>query len=407
MGDSKAPLWGRVADSVASLTAENLHRTQEGKPRLLIVGVGMMGREHLRVTQQLGWAEVQGIVDPFDGSIEWAQSDWALLSSQPLTVYADLREACLDSAVDAIVICSPNHTHYDVLKIVCESGKPILLEKPMATTLADAMEILRLAREYPSVIQLGMQYRFKAQYVEALFEIRAKASLGAVKTVAMSEYRPPFLDKVNQWNKFNRHSGGTLVEKCCHYFDLMNVIAASRPKKIYASGGRGVNFLDFEWQGVPSDIDDHAMVIIDYANGVRASFTLNMFCQELFEELVVVGECGRLVASEQASFHPDRPSEAGLQVEVPGHPAYRPQPVGYPPWIEATGHYGATFFEHIAFHRQVAGEKVDAATPQQALWSLIVASAAQHSMVSGQAVDVATFCAQEGLGDFFEGNEVG
>ena len=57
----------------------------------------------------------------------------------------------------------------------------------------------------------------------------------------------------------------------------MNVIAASRPKKIYASGGRSVNFLDFEWQGVPSDIDDHAMVIIDYDNGVRANFTLNMF----------------------------------------------------------------------------------------------------------------------------------
>jgi predicted dehydrogenase len=347
---------------------------------------------------------VQGIVDPFNGSIEWAQSDWALLSSQPLQVYADLREACLDSAVDAIVICSPNHTHYNVLQMVCESGKPILLEKPMATTLADAMEILRLAREYPSVIQLGMQYRFKAQYAEALSEIQASASLGPVKTIAMSEYRPPFLDKVNQWNKFNRHSGGTLVEKCCHYFDLINVIAASRPKKIYASGGRGVNFLDFEWQGVPSDIDDHAMVIIDYDNGIRASFTLNMFCQELYEELVVVGEYGRLVASEQASFHPDTPSEARLQIEVPGHPAYRPQPVAYPPWIEETGHYGATFFEHIAFHRQLAGERVDAATPEQALWSLIVASAAQHSMAIGQAVDIASFCAEEGVGAFFEDN---
>ena len=406
MGDSETPVWSSVADNVASLIPENPYRAQAGKPRLLIVGVGMMGREHLRVTQQLGWAEVQGIVDPFNGSIEWALSDWSLLSSQPLRVYPYLREACLDSAVDAIVICSPNHTHYDVLQIVCESGKPILLEKPMATTLADAMEVVRLASEYPSVIQLGMQYRFKAQYVEALFEIRAKASLGLVKTVAMSEYRPPFLDKVNQWNKFNRHSGGTLVEKCCHYFDLMNVIAASRPKKIYASGGRGVNFLDFQWQGVPSDIDDHAMVIIDYDSGIRANFTLNMFCQELYEELVVVGECGRLVASEQASFHPDTPSEARLQVEVPGHPAYRPQSVGFPPWIEDTGHYGATFFEHIAFHRQLAGERVDAATPQQALWSLIVASAAQHSMATGQAVDVATFCTQKGLGDFFEGDEV-
>ena len=50
---------------------------------------------------------------------------------------------------------------------------------------------------------------------------------------------------------------------------------------------------------------------------------------------------------------------------------------------------------------------MDAATPQQALWSLIVASAAQYSMAIGQAVDVAAFCMQEGVGDFFEDSEVG
>ena len=183
---------------------------------------------------------------------------------------------------------------------------------------------MNLARDYPAVIQLGMQYRFKAQYVEALQAVAAQSALGEVKTVAMSEYRPPFLDKVDQWNKFNRNSGGTLVEKCCHYFDLINVVAQSRPRRVYASGGRAVNFLDFEWQGEMSDIDDHAMVIIDYDNGVRASFTLNMFCQELYEELVVVGERGRLVASERASFQPDTPSKAEqLLVEVPEHPAYR------------------------------------------------------------------------------------
>ena len=75
MDDDGAPLWGRVADNVASLTAKNPYRTQADKPRLLIVGAGMMGREHLRVSQRLGWAEVQGIYDPFDGSIDWAQSD--------------------------------------------------------------------------------------------------------------------------------------------------------------------------------------------------------------------------------------------------------------------------------------------------------------------------------------------
>ena len=402
MTDFPSPLEGRVAERVAALAPENPYLASQRKPRLLIVGAGMMGREHLRVSQLLGWADVQGIVDPDGGSLEWACSDWRLLTDAPLTIYRDLSEACLHDAVDAIVIATPNHTHLDVLHAVAKSGKPLLLEKPMATTLADAMDIVNLAREYPAFIQLGMQYRFKAQYVEALQAV-AKSTLGQVKTVAMSEYRPPFLDKVDQWNKFNRYSGGTLVEKCCHYFDLINVVAQSRPRRVYASGGRAVNFLDFEWRGELSDIDDHAMTIIDYDNGVRASFTLNMFCQELYEELVVVGEAGRLVASEHASFQPDTASKAELLVEVPDHPAYRGVPVGYPDWIEASGHYGATFFEHIAFNLQLAGQAVDAATPEQALWSLIVASAAQHSIQIGREVDVGAFCEAEGLGDFYEG----
>ena len=402
MTDFPSPLEGRVAERVAALAPENPYLASQRKPRLLIVGAGTMGREHLRVSQLLGWADVQGIVDPDGGSLEWACSDWRLLTDAPLTIYRDLSEACLHDAVDAIVIATPNHTHRDVLHAVAESGKPLLLEKPMATTLADAMDIVNLAREYPAFIQLGMQYRFKAQYVEALQAV-AKSTLGQVKTVAMSEYRPPFLDKVDQWNKFNRYSGGTLVEKCCHYFDLINVVAQSRPRRVYASGGRAVNFLDFEWRGELSDIDDHAMTIIDYDNGVRASFTLNMFCQELYEELVVVGERGRLVASEHASFQPDTASKAELLVEVPDHPAYRGVPVGYPDWIEASGHYGATFFEHIAFNLQLAGQAVDAATPEQALWSLIVASAAQHSIQIGREVDVGAFCEAEGLGDFYEG----
>ncbi len=402
MTHSPSPLEGNTAERVAALTPENPYLSSERKPRLLIVGAGMMGREHLRVSQLLGWAVVQGIVDPDGGSLEWACSDWRLLTDAPLTIYRDLNEACRDDAVDAIVIATPNHTHRDVLHAAVTSGKPVLLEKPMATTLADAMEIVHLARDYPAVIQLGMQYRFKAQYVEALQAVAAPSALGQVKTVAMSEYRPPFLDKVNQWNKFNRNSGGTLVEKCCHYFDLINVVAQSRPRRVYASGDQAVNFLDFEWQGEQSDIDDHAMVIIDYDNGVRASFTLNMFCRELYEELVVVGEHGRLVASEQASFQPDTPSTAQLRVEVPEHPAYRGVPVGYPDWIEASGHYGATFFEHIAFNLQLAGQEVDAATPEQALWSLIVASAAQHSMRIGREVDVSAFCEENGIAAFFD-----
>ena len=178
---------------------------------------------------------------------------------------------------DALIICTPNYTHFEVLQVAMQSGKPILLEKPMATILSDAAAIVAASEAYSSFIQVGLQYRYKSQYVEAFHEARTRLSLGGIKTISMSEYRPPFLGKVDEWNKFTAYSGGTLVEKCCHYFDLINRVAQSTPKRVFASGGQAVNFLDFEHNDKRSDIDDHALVIVEYDNGVRGQFALNMF----------------------------------------------------------------------------------------------------------------------------------
>lgn len=76
-----------------------------------------------------------------------------------------------------------------------------------------------------------------------LAEVR-KGSVGRVHMVAIREHRFPFLVKVNNWNRFNRNTGGTLVEKCCHFFDLMTLIMGRKPKRVLASGSQAVNHLD-------------------------------------------------------------------------------------------------------------------------------------------------------------------
>ena len=354
-----------------------------------------MGREHLRVASLLGRARVSGIYDSNAESIRGALRDFAAYSDRKLNVYDSLEALCADDSIDAFLICTPNFSHWSVFERLAVTGKPMLLEKPMATSLVDARRMVDVASDYPSVIQLGMQYRFKAQYVEAFHAIQSDHVLGAVRTVAMSEYRPPFLDKVDQWNKFNRFSGGTLVEKCCHYFDLINLMAAASPVKVYAQGGRAVNFLDFERGGERSDIDDHAFVCITYDDGTLANFTLNMFSQELYEELVVTGAQGRVVASEHASFRKGTRSSAHIKVEVADHPAYGGCEVTYPQAIESSGHSGSTFFEHLAFVEQLEGAVLDAATPAQGLWSLIVAAAAQQSLSTGEVVFIEEFCARQ------------
>ena len=54
-----------------------------------------------------------------------------------------------------------------------------------------------------------------------LIEEVESGACGAVKMIAIREHRFPFLEKVDNWNRFSKNTGGTLVEKCCHFFDVM------------------------------------------------------------------------------------------------------------------------------------------------------------------------------------------
>lgn len=374
-----------------------LYRREEPRFRLVIIGTGTMGQEHMRVAALLGRARIHGIYDTQSLSMDTAEANFLSLQSQPLVRYNDLSSACNDPAADALLICTPNHTHFDVLRTAMQSNKPIFLEKPMATELQDAAEIVRANEAYESFIQIGLQYRYKPQYLEAFREALDNRALGQIKTVSVSEYRPPFLDKVDQWNKFARLSGGTLVEKCCHYFDLINLLAEARPQRVYASGGQAVNFVDFERNGVKSDIDDHAFVAIDYANGVRASFTLNMFCPDFAEELIVVGDAGRLKAEEYHDIHRSGSGNANLTIKLGENGLSKTSDLTYPRAIEQSGHHGSTYFEHIALMDRLEGKEVDSATPRQGMWAMVVASAAQQSLATGEPVDVDTFIADNDL----------
>ena len=365
--------------------------------RFNCIGAGTMGQEHIRVTNFEGRAVIHGVYDPEPLSVENAKAAHAKHSDRPLTVYDSAEAACADLAVDGIIICTPNYTHIDVVRVAAESGKHILVEKPVATTIADAWEIAKIADAYAGIFQVGLQYRYKAIYREAIHEALERCTLGDIKTVAMTEHRMPFLDKIGQWNKFRRLSGGTLVEKCCHYFDLINLFAQSRPKTVYASGSMAVNFREFENAEGRSDILDNAIAVIDYENGVRASFTLVMFVPMFFEELVLCGDVGRLRAYENHDFLPGERLKS--EIEIFGgetHPSRRTTPA-YPVSIEGSGHNGATFFEHVHFVDSIDAGASSGPTAMDAFWSVVVGVAAEKSAATGNVVDIGELLADNGL----------
>ncbi len=141
------------------------------KYKFNIIGTGMMGIEHLRVTYLEGRATIHGIYDPNPRSVAAAKEVLSQIdSNSKLKVYDDLESACTDPEVDGLIISTPNFSHISVIREAVKSKKHILLEKPMATTIPDAHEIYSVAKNYPAVFQIGLQYRYKAMYVDAIQE---------------------------------------------------------------------------------------------------------------------------------------------------------------------------------------------------------------------------------------------
>lgn len=383
-----------------------LFSTEEPNYRFNVIGTGLMGMEHMRTTMLEGRGIIHGIYDTNPLSIIVAKHMFfTLFPESNLIEYDSLETACNDPEVDGIFICTPNYTHLDIVKKAMQSGKHIFLEKPMATTIQDAYEITQLVQNYNAVFQIGLQYRFKAIYREAIHEALHRNSLGNIKMINILEHRVPFLDKVSQWNKFSKYSGGTLVEKCCHYFDLLNLFAKSTPVSVYATGNMAVNFTDFKYENQESDIIDNACVTVVYKNGIRASFNLCMFAPLFHEEIIICGDEGWLKALENDNFLQTARPKTQLEImRGEKEPARITTPL-YPKHIEETGHNGATFYEHVYFIDNIEGKKTTTATTEEGFWSIVVGVAAEESIKSGEIIYIDHLLTSKNIHNIFKIND--
>ncbi|MEM7198113.1 MAG: Gfo/Idh/MocA family oxidoreductase, partial [Pseudomonadota bacterium] len=256
-----------------------------------LIGCGMMGGEHIRNLHLLRDAHISALADPDDYMLDAAKT---LSASQP-KIFSDYRDLLAADDFDALIIAAPNDLHHGIMKDALGLGKPVLCEKPLCTTSADCYDLIRLAGNTP--VWVAMEYRFMPP-VQRLLGCLQDGSVGKTHMLAIREHRFPFLEKIGDWNRFNRRTGGTMIEKCCHFWDLMRLILKSDPVRIYASAAMDVNHRTESYDGETPDIIDNGFVVIDFANGMRGMLDLCMFGEGAAyqEEISVTGDAGRVEA---------------------------------------------------------------------------------------------------------------
>jgi predicted dehydrogenase len=357
----------------------------ETEIRYGLVGSGMMGAEHIRNLAITPGARVTAIADPVGTSLGWAR---AALGDKAhgVSEFAGVAALAASGLVDAVIVASPNHTHRIVLEPLFDSGLHILCEKPLATTIDDARWIVNRAAETPGVFWTAMEYRYMPPAAEFVAQVHAQR-IGHLRMLSIREHRFPFLVKVGDWNRFAVNSGGTMVEKCCHFFDLMRLITQSEPVRVYCSGAMDVNHVDELYDGRRPDIIDNSYTTVDFANGVRAMLDLSMFADgaENQEEICAVGDSARL----------DCLIPAGDLIYAPRtgyHAAKTPERTHVPvdeAALKAGSHHGSTFYQHQKFIAAVRGEGPVEVTATDGLRAVAIGTAAEISARERRVVTMA------------------
>jgi len=355
--------------------------------RFAIIGAGMMGREHIRNLVLFPNAKVVALVDPHSPSID-AALEILGADADGVALFTTVEAMLAAGGVDAALVVSPNFTHRAILEPLFASGLAILCEKPLCTTVEDARWAAEKAKTHPAVFWTGMEYRFMPPAAQFIAAVQA-GEVGRLVMLSIREHRFPFLVKVDDWNRFSRNTGGTMVEKCCHFFDLMRLIVGAEPVRVFCSGAMDVNHLDERYGGETPDIIDNSYTVVDFDNGARAMLDLSMFAEgaEQQEEIAAVGDQAKLEVSIPSGVivrSPRVPLGAPKQVER------RHVPVDETA-LSAGSHHGATYYQLAAFLAAVQGHGPVQVTAEDGLRAVAMGAAAELSAREKRVVSLSEF----------------
>jgi len=204
-----------------------------------VLGAGHLGKIHLRLLNQSKKYELAGFYDPNSENAEKVAKEFGYKKFDTI--------ADLIASVDVVDIVTPTLSHYECATQAIKAGKHIFIEKPIANTIAEADEILKLATQYNVKGQVGHVERFNPAFTATKVKIENPMF---IETHRLAEFNPRGTDVP------------VVLDLMIHDIDVILSVVQSKVKNIYASG-----------VSVISDTPDIANARIEFENGCVANLT--------------------------------------------------------------------------------------------------------------------------------------
>ena len=149
----------------------------------------------------------------------------------------DLTRLIRDHAIEYVVVTSPDWTHGDYITKSLHAGADVIVEKPIATTAEACRKVVEAVAATGRSVRVTFNYRYAARNSK----LREIVQAGAVGTVTSVHFEwlldtSHGADYFRRWHRDKANSGGLLVHKASHHFDLVNWWIDRRPRRVFASG---------------------------------------------------------------------------------------------------------------------------------------------------------------------------
>lgn len=218
-----------------------------------LAGAGRFGAFCVRVFQDLPGAGVVAVMDPKRARAEAVAPPGA-------AVYADLEALLEDPAVDIVHIGTPPYLHGSIARLAAERGKHVFVEKPLATTLAEARAAVNAART--AGVQLSIDYALRHHPIHQLaIGLTRSNVLGRLRHFALENFASSATLPPDHWFWDPSLSGGIHVEHGVHFFDLAIALAGGGPDVVSGTD-----------QAREDGRVDRVMALCRFGNAMTATF---------------------------------------------------------------------------------------------------------------------------------------
>jgi len=277
--------------------------------RIVTSGIGLRAGHVLRlICDLMPEAKVVGYFDPQPTHLEMIGLDTPRYDTIP--------DMLLNAAPDLFFVGSPNEFHLEQIKLGLEAGVRIFAEKPVVTTVKESFALAELLAKYGTDrVMVGLVLRY-SQHMVDLRDALSKGILGPITSLEANENIAPYHGAffMRDWRRMASHSGGFMLEKCCHDLDLYNMITASRPARVASFGARrsflpehvSMNNTETEiflrkksvWNSVDDpfhsdgDIIDCQTALLEFENGASMTFHTNLNVPDEHRRFCVMGARG-------------------------------------------------------------------------------------------------------------------